>query len=783
MTRSHLHTPRCSVPARLMLLAATLLAGAAPCPATAQSTTAHFAVIGDYGLAGQPEADVSTLVHSWNPDFIITVGDNNYYYGQASTMDANVGQYYQDYIFPYKGTFGPGATVNKFWPTLGHHDWGDTSPNPTGDQPYLDYFTLPNNERYYDFVRGPVHFFALDSDVNEPDGISSTSTQAQWLKSKLAAATEPWKVVYFHNPPYSSSSDPGDIQSQMAWPFKTWGASIVLNGKAHGYERLIENGFPYIVDALGGEPEIQPFGTPISGSIIRYNADFGAMVADATSTTLTFRFITRTGQLIDTYEMSTDPLMPTSLVATGGNGQVSLSWTAAPNATSYNVKRATTSGGPYSLVMSGVTGTTYVDSTVSQNTTYYYVVTGVSATSESAPSNEASATPTGSTVRINCGGSQYTGSTGIWQADTYYLSGYAASYNPPSIANTNDPTLFLTVRASPTFSYSIPAPNGTYTLNLYFAECTMTGPGQRLMNVNVNGTSWLTNFDIYATAGAANTAVVKSTPVTVSNGTLRLDFASQISGVNAVCAAIELIPQTATQPPSTPSGLKAVAGNAQVQLQWSAATGASSYNVKRGTATGGPYTTVGQVTSTSYTDSSVTNGTTYYYVVTAVNAVGESGNSNEASATPTATIRINCGGGQYVGSTVTYAADTDFVGGYVASYSSRTIANTSDQPIYLTVRASPTFSYSIPAPNGTYTLALHFAECTFTASGQRLMNINVNGTPWLTNFDIYATAGANTALVKSTTVTVANGTLQLDFASQLSGVNAICQAIELIPTH
>ena len=58
----------------------------------------RFAVIGDYGIAGQPEADVAALVQSWNPDIVITTGDNNYPNGEASTIDANIGQYYHQFI-------------------------------------------------------------------------------------------------------------------------------------------------------------------------------------------------------------------------------------------------------------------------------------------------------------------------------------------------------------------------------------------------------------------------------------------------------------------------------------------------------------------------------------------------------------------------------------------------------------------------------------------------------------------------------------------------------------
>ncbi|HEY9431003.1 MAG TPA: right-handed parallel beta-helix repeat-containing protein [Blastocatellia bacterium] len=88
-------------------------------------------------------------------------------------------------------------------------------------------------------------------------------------------------------------------------------------------------------------------------------------------------------------------------------------------------------------------------------------------------------------------------------------------------------------------------------------------------------------------------------------------------------------------PPPAPTNLAATPGNALVSLSWNASTGASSYNVKRSTTSGGPYTTIATgVTSTSFTNTGLTNGTTYFFVVSAVNSAGESGNSNQASATP-----------------------------------------------------------------------------------------------------------------------------------------------------
>src|SRR5262245_53794625 len=87
-------------------------------------------------------------------------------------------------------------------------------------------------------------------------------------------------------------------------------------------------------------------------------------------------------------------------------------------------------------------------------------------------------------------------------------------------------------------------------------------------------------------------------------------------------------------PLPAPTGLAATAGNAQIQLIWNPVPGATGYNVKRATTSGGPYTTLATVSTTSYTDTAVTNGTTYFYVVSAFNSAGESANSSQVSATP-----------------------------------------------------------------------------------------------------------------------------------------------------
>jgi tartrate-resistant acid phosphatase type 5 len=270
----------------------------------------RFAAIGDYGKDGPAEAAVANLVKSWNPNFIITTGDNNYPSGEATTIDQNIGQYYHEFIFPYVGSYGAGAASNRFFPSLGNHDWD------TGNiLAYEDYFTLPGNERYYDFVWGPVHFFIIDSDSHEPDGNLSTSIQAAWLQTQLTTSTSPWNLVYFHHPPYSSGQEHGSM-TEMQWPFQGWGADVVLSGHNHNYERVILNGFPYFVVGLGGA-NLHAFTTPVPGSEVRYNSDNGALLVEAGSSYMTFQLITITGAIIDTYTLGTaSTATPTSTETT-----------------------------------------------------------------------------------------------------------------------------------------------------------------------------------------------------------------------------------------------------------------------------------------------------------------------------------------------------------------------------------------------------------------------------------------------------------------------------------
>ena len=155
-----------------------------------------------------------------------------------------------------------------------------------------------------------------------------------------------------------------------------------------------------------------------------------------------------------------------------------------------------------------------------------------------------------------------------------------------------------------------------------------------------NGNTWSTI--------ASNTG---STATTYSDTGLSTDttYTYRVSAINLIGASAPSSTASATTQnnptataPDSPTGLVASAGDAQVSLSWNVPSndgGAAitGYNVYRGTTSNGEDSTpiATGVTSTSYTDTGLTNGQTYFYTVTAVNSVGESGQSNEASATPT----------------------------------------------------------------------------------------------------------------------------------------------------
>lgn len=274
--------------------------GLTACSGTVEDTDVDdglttFAVLGDYGLGTPGAGEVAEMIEGWDAEFIVTLGDNNYPNGSEATIDTAIGQFYSEWIYPYEGEFTPGAEPNRFFPSLGNHDW--ITPDA---QPYLDYFTLPGNERYYDIVRGNVHIFVLDSDSDEPDGITEDSVQGEWFAQVAAASTSTFKVVVFHHPPYSADR----ASEEMRWDWQASDIDVVLSGHEHWYERIDKDGFPYVINGLGGALWGSIPDPTEPDAVVSFTGELGAMRVIASETEMTLEMITTAGTEVDTFTIT-----------------------------------------------------------------------------------------------------------------------------------------------------------------------------------------------------------------------------------------------------------------------------------------------------------------------------------------------------------------------------------------------------------------------------------------------------------------------------------------------
>ncbi len=350
---------------------------------------------------------------------------------------------------------------------------------------------------------------------------------------------------------------------------------------------------------------------------------------------------------------------PTGLAIVPGDSQASLSWTPFLGAASYDVKRATTDFGPYTTIASSVTATNYADTGLSNGTTYYYVVSAVTPGGEGADSSQASTTPNAGMVPtresvadayVRDGSylnSNYGTDTGLLvksDATSYNRDSYLR-FDVSGLANATN----VKVRLIP---ISVGATANAATLSFRFVpnnSWTETGitwsnrPASTDVIANITGFQSGVPVDVDITAWVRSQAAADGFfSIRVTSTTYGGDgfvmFGSREQTLAPANRPVLLIVSSGSSSsvPLAPTNLAAMAGNAQVSLSWNTSAGATDYNVKRAAVNGGPYTTIASPTTTAYTDSSVTNGTTYYYVVSATNAGGESANSTQASAVPTA---------------------------------------------------------------------------------------------------------------------------------------------------
>jgi len=466
----------------------------------------------------------------------------------------------------------------------------------------------------------------------------------------------------------------------------------------------------------------------------------------------------------------TTPTAPSGLSATAtSSSQINLSWTASSSncAVTYDVFRSTTSGFTASSsnqIASGVTTTTYSDTSLSPSTTYYYLVEGTNSAGTSSASNQASATTQAlgtPIIEINSGGP----AVSPFVADEDFTGGATISH--PNTINTSEvvdpaPAAVYQTGRDENFSYTIGGfTAGTdYVVRLHFCETYFTTPGSRTFNVSINGTQVLTDFDIEKTAGGQNIANIQQfTEPANSSGQFVIVFTSVVN--NALVSGIEIDSTTSvscTAAPTAPTGLTATdVSSSQINLSWTASTAGTgcsiTYNVYSSTTSGFTPSSSNQiatgVTTTTYSNTGLTPSTTYYYLVEAVDSAGSSAASNQASATtsaaPTTCSSICIDSGATTG-TSPWLADEDFAGGgtidHANTINTSEVTNPAPAVVYQTARVD-TFTYTIPGftASSMHTVRLHFCETYFTTPGSRTFNVSINGTQVLTDFDIEKTAG------------------------------------------
>jgi subtilase family serine protease len=199
---------------------------------------------------------------------------------------------------------------------------------------------------------------------------------------------------------------------------------------------------------------------------------------------------------------------------------------------------------------------------------------------------------------------------------------------------------------------SINATNLVLALYLPVPTGLAATPGGQSVSLSWTAEPHATSFNVYqatATGNEGTTPVqsgVTGSSVTVSGLQYATNYYFTIAAVAAFGASAQSGEVHTMTVPAAPTGLSATAGNAMASLTWTAVTGAATYNIYQGTSAGGESATPVQtgLSGTTATVSTLTNGTTYYFKVAAVDAGGASALSNEASAMPVAPAGHSGGG-------------------------------------------------------------------------------------------------------------------------------------------
>ena len=241
-----------------------------------------FSVLGDFGVGDQKQfqlADQMAKLHGrFKYDLVVTVGDN--ILGSERPQD-----FQKKFEIPYKPLLDAGV---KFYASLGNHD--------SREQRFYKLFNM-EGKLYYSFSpKANIRFFAFDSTYPEPE-------QIRWLEKELAASNDDWKIVFFHQPLYSSGQTHGsDLQlREVLEPlFLKHNVSVVLSGHDHVYERVKpQKGIAYFVVGSGGRLRVGNIDRKSGLTAKGFDTDLAFMAAEIDGDQMHFNTISRLGQTVD----------------------------------------------------------------------------------------------------------------------------------------------------------------------------------------------------------------------------------------------------------------------------------------------------------------------------------------------------------------------------------------------------------------------------------------------------------------------------------------------------
>ena len=426
------------------------------------------------------------------------------------------------------------------------------------------------------------------------------------------------------------------------------------------------------------------------------------------------------------------PGVPNDLSLTAGNEQVDATWTAVSGATGYTLYYSSTSNLANDLNRSditkvAVTGTSHTVTRLTNGTIYYFVLAATNAGGESAVSREVSATPqvaapdTPRELKLTAGNAQVTATwTASSRAASYTLYRSESSFEGvtdlpaagitrvENITGTSQTVSELNNGTQYYFVVTAHNPGGRSAVSNQGSATPLAPPGAptglsltagdgQVTASWTAGTGVSTTYTLYyatssfgvadpaTKAGVVTVANLTTTSHTVSpltNATTYY-FAVRASNVGGQSAATPEASATPQAPPDTPTGLSLTAGDGEVTASWNASSRAASYTLyySDSSITNLDASGVNKLENLSGTSRRVTgliNGTTYYFVVRAVNVGGQSAVSTEDSATPLAPpgapsgLNLNAGNAQV---TANWTAGTGVSSTYTLYHSQSPISS------------------------------------------------------------------------------------------------------------